>query len=343
SSSDDDADSSEGDSSSDDDADSSEGDSSSEGGNSAMRCSAAAQQMLDATEDEYIDDIHDMVRAGLEQDADEAQRAGDVVDGIDNQPFQISRHNVCGVMDKSAAIQASRRVKNPLHRVLFDMNKTERSYRRRGSNLDSDRLATVPAGTRNVFKHEQTTRAPNTAVSILVDNSDSMSWACTVNGVFHPENWKMETANACTYALSYSLHKLPGVTNEVLYYPRGYEGIHVAKSFSEKSAQPKNFEVNATGGTPTGPAMMAAIARLAVRDEPRKLLFVLTDGDPNSTVAVEQALEVALVTGVKVVAIGVGTNHVSGFDESGFVCVEDISTLHLAVKEAIAQSLLSVA
>ena len=93
--------------------------------------------------------------------------------------------------------------------------------------------------------------------------------------------------------------------------------------------------------TPTGEAIMASLRRLALRPEPKKLMFVITDGDPDSVEDVEEALDACQTCNVTVVAFGIGSSHISGFDNVGYVTVNDVSELHLAVKDAISQSLLS--
>jgi len=129
-----------------------------------------------------------------------------------------------------------------------------------------------------------------------------------------------------------------------LYYPFSqHTEVHVAKSFNEKAtATQKYFRVTAGEGTPTGQAMQVALERLAIRPEPRKMLFVITDGDPQSNQIdlVKQSLDEANILGIDVVAFGVCTSKVTGFEENGFVHVDDVSQLHVAVKDAIKQKLL---
>jgi hypothetical protein len=117
----------------------------------------------------------------------------------------------------------------------------------------------------------------------------------------------------------------------------------LAKSFDEKAANVhQHFQVEARGGTPTGEAMNIALRSLVLRKEPRKMLFVITDGRANNAELVKQAVQDASLLGVTVVAFGIGCSDIRGFEDGQFVHVKNILELKQAVKDAIASNLLKV-
>jgi cobalamin biosynthesis protein CobT len=296
--------------------------------------------ILNSKDDDLMKDFHELMKEAIEEESKVAQNEGRAVS--ESMTRLIVRQKVSGSMDKDEAINASRLVRRPLERIVMDLNKSTTTWHERGANIDVNRLALVPAGCSKVFMRKSTSRSPLTAISILVDNSGSMG-AEKIRGQWVDSLRNINTANACSYALAYSLDKLKGVKSEVLYYPHRDNTVHLAKGFDEKvQSCTKHFQVQPQGATPTGPSMMAALRSIALRPEPKKIMFVLTDGDPDDSDSVRDALEAAKHLGVQVVAFGIGNDasQVRGFEDGSFVWVEDISSLHLAVKEVISNSLI---
>ena len=302
------------------------------------------KEIMDSSPDELPEDLHKMIEQALEESSEEALDSGAISESDLNQmtPSRFIRY---GEIDFSIANKASSKIKSTLHRVLYDMNRSNVSHSKRGLGVDSNRLAGVSAGNFNVFRQEQVTKAPNTAITLLIDRSGSMNFdGITIGGISYGQGFKMKVANEAAFALSKGIDALPGASCEVLYYPFSrHTELHVAKRFNEKSTSTQQyFKMTADEGTPTGQAMQVALQRLAIRPEPRKMLFVITDGDPSydQIDLVEQSLTEADLLKIDVVAFGVCTSNVKGFEESGFVHVDDVSQLNVAIKDAIKQKLL---
>ncbi|GAA5138529.1 VWA domain-containing protein [Thalassotalea piscium] len=308
----------------------------------SKQAQAFIKSCLSAGISDFPEDLHEMINKELEAMVDDALKAGSMSD-VELNPFSPAKHQVFGEIDFNVANKASSRVKNPLQRALYDMNRQFVSHTKRGVNLDGNRLAGVSSRNFHVFKDEIQTKAPNTAISIVIDRSGSMIMdGRTQGGVYYPRGFKMKVANEAAFALAKGIDSLPGAECEVMYYPFEENTVHIAKSFKEKTTAAKNhFKVDPHGGTPTGRAMQLALQRLAQRPEPRKMMFVLTDGDPNYDEydLINQTLTEASVLGIDIAAFGVCTDSVVGFEGSGFVHVDDVKDLHTAVKDAIKQRL----
>ncbi len=61
-----------------------------------------------------------------------------------------------------------------------------------------------------------------------------------------------------------------------------------------------------TGSTPMAPAIWYAAFELCKCREERKLLIVITDGDPNNKVAAKNAIDICERSDIEVIGIGVG-------------------------------------
>jgi cobaltochelatase CobT len=289
------------------------------------------KQCLEASEGDLPEDIHQKAREFLEEKSREALDSG-AISNIEQHPLTLTRIKTSyEQLDFEAANKASSKVKSPLVRALIDINTDNVSYSKRGLGIDSSKLSGIPCGNHQVFRTESQVRSPNTAIQILVDNSGSM------------KGYKMRLANASSYALAKGIDSVTGAKSEVLYYPMSNTQVYVAKEFDQRIGQVKsNFEVGATGGTPTGRALQLALQRLAIRAESKKMLFVITDGNPNYNEfdLLERTLHEAKVLGVHVCCFGIGSNKVIGFDSVGYVQVNDITQLHIAVKDAIRANLM---
>jgi cobaltochelatase CobT len=218
------------------------------------------------------------------------------------------------------------RIKSPLKRVFHDQNYVSNSLHNRGKSISSSRLASVAIGNIKVFDSQSIHRSPNAAIALLIDKSGSMD----------DEDIKM--ANSVAYSLSTALDGIEGVESLVAYYPKQFDDIELAvvKAFEEKKSI-QSFNIESYGGTPTAEAIQSVTSLLMTRSEPRKLLFVITDGDPNSVSDTETAIEEAQALGVKVFGIGI-KQHVRGFTEADFHVIhstkELVNALTVGLKHA---------
>ncbi|MBO2656044.1 VWA domain-containing protein [Shewanella algae] len=232
------------------------------------------------------------------------------------KPLGLARRNIAKeTYDESLIDSDSQRLiakmKNPLKRVFHDQNYVNYSYRNRGKSISSARLAGVAVGNSKVFESESIHRSPNAAVGLLVDRSSSM------------DEDDMKMANSVAYSLSNALEGIHGVESIVGYYPVTEDGrrslCRIVKPFEVK-ANINNFVIDCAGGTPTAEAICTMTSILSTRPEPRKLLFVVTDGDPNCINSTREAIEEAQAVGVRVFGIGI-KGDVEGFESADFEAI----------------------
>ena len=128
---------------------------------------------------------------------------------------------------------------------------------------------------------------------------------------------------------------IKGAACEVNYYPfRDDNNVHnhLAKSFTERvgTTASRTFNVQSHGGTPTAQALQGAAASLFLRPEPRKVLFLITDGDTDD-VEVQIALRECDVMGISVIGIGIGTEELTGFHDRPYFSIDKPSDLSNAL------------
>lgn len=314
-----------------DSSDSSDSDDSASSQQSQQTPTSSQHSAKSALEDDdgLYQDIHELLNEAIEEMAEEYQGNGGSSELL-NIGYETGL--VDGLVDASAAARLQRPVKTSLIKELMKQNRVERSYAERGRRLMGQRLAGVHAGQKEVFITERQHKAPNAAVSIVVDSSGSMCPNFDNSGsmINHP----MLEANNIALAMAKALELVKGAQCEVAYYPES-DGIYIAKPWEIKS-QPNRFAVQASYSTPTGEAMHPLITRLACRPEPKKIMFVITDGSPDSSRSVESSIQYAHEMNIKVYGIGIcGANNLYGFEEAEFVVVDDLSQLHIKLRDLL--------
>lgn len=142
-----------------------------------------------------------------------------------------------------------------------------------------------------IFKRERTLREVNTAVLVLMDVSGSMS---TANRIYE--------ARKAALAISAGVHQIHGCKVAAAAFPE----IVVLKEFDE---QPRpvsgRFTINPRGSTPMAEAMIWGATRLATRKEERKMLMVVTDGDPNDGHSVRELIKLYARSAIEVIGVGI--------------------------------------
>ena len=93
---------------------------------------------------------------------------------------------------------------------------------------------------------------------------------------------------------------------------------------SLKSGQPVHARINLTprGGTPLAPALWWIMKQLLFAKEQRKMLLVLTDGQPHDMNTTQKPVEIASNTGLEVYGLGMLDRSIGNFlpDTSRVIC-----------------------
>ena len=240
-------------------------------------------------------------------------------------------------------------MRRKLERALMAKDNRDWDGGRDDGRLDTRRLVGAFNGRQDVFKKKQPRAEMDTAFTILIDLSGSMSGS------------KVHIAEQCAMALAESVDKT-GVKYEVLgfeqsgimtdrYVPRAEGGeysryrplnMYVFKAFEERLFESKGAMssiANCVGnGNPDGEALMSAYARLKARPEKRKVLMVLSDGQPAADgdyiqghYYLYKVVREIMKAGTDVVGIGIATTAVKEYYPNHVVVssVKDLSGVAL--------------
>lgn len=179
---------------------------------------------------------------------------------------------------------------------LFQSTKLKRDNPQlTGHKLDRraiHRVAAMTPDTR-IFQRRREKVADNTAIAIVVDRSGSM-------------RTDIGLATASAYSVAKATESMPGVKCAVAAFPNARSGVIKLKDFSEK---PKAdcFAIGASGGTPLDVALRWAGQKLWPRQENRKMVLVLTDGDPDSFTRATDMISLLKKHDIECYGIGIGS------------------------------------
>ena len=161
-----------------------------------------------------------------------------------------------------------------------------------GNRLLPRRLHKAATPEPTIWGTRQNVKAVNTALQVLVDLSGSMNDTAS--------SWSK--AQAVAYAMAKALQGKVGVAVKVDAY--GYLHIIPIMGWGERPNS-ERFRVSPSGGTPTGNAIFTVLPDLLGRKEAKKILVVITDGDPDDKASTSRMITTAREGGVIVLGIGI--------------------------------------
>lgn len=280
-------------------------------------------EQADEIEETY--DLGDQVNDELEEACEEDFRKNGY-SGEALLPGAFCNERPCGngLGDRyvQSAGTASSVLRMRLERQFQAVNRTSRRPARKGTRLSGQHLVNAFNGDGKVFERKFEQPTPNTAIQILVDRSGSMHGTIT-------------TAMTAAMAIQLATDSLRGVTTQVSAFPGrdasipGGGLIPVTMFGQPARLRADSFAISADGGTPMSQAILGTMSSLLSCREPRKLLLVITDGQPNDSSATEEAIRIAREdVGVETYAIGIATDpsHLFGDDHTAVIdSVEDLA------------------
>ncbi|EGQ8541928.1 VWA domain-containing protein [Vibrio parahaemolyticus] len=308
------------------------------GGNSDAAKQDAAkmlQQVLNAGAGELRGDAHDALKAELNR---VAQDKGDssymtVRSAVNTQNNPAVGKSLVGDVKSTTS-----KIRTQLYGLVQASQRVAHRNQRSGKRVDARKLHRVVTGDTRVFLKPEAKKRPNTAVHILVDMSSSMAYKAA-NG-----KERQDIAREASLAISMALEAIPGVNPAVTFFGgnRNQPVFSVVKHGDTVQNRAGRFGFKATGGTPMAEAMWYAAFELTKTREERKMLIVVTDGQPQSAPACRSVIDLCERSDVEVIGIGVETTAVSGLFQKNIV-IDDAAALQRTLFKLMERSLTAFA
>lgn len=295
------------------------------------------QQVLDAQDDDLIADAHESLRAELEKSADQC---GDPHYLTVRNAMVSPKHPNGRNLVESVKTTTSK-IRSQLYGLVQASQRSGNRNKRSGKRLDTRSLYRVVTGDTRVFRTPSERKRPNTAVHILVDMSGSMNYTVKhVQGV----KARFEVARESALALALALEPISGVNPAVTFFmgDQSQPVFSVVKHGESVLNQSGRFMLNPYGETPMAEAIWYAAYELSKTCEERKMMIVVTDGEPSRAAPCKAVIDLCNKSDIEMVGIGVETSAVSSLFSTNIV-IDDATDLQKTLFKLMERSLTATA
>ena len=259
------------------------------------------QQILGTEEDDLEQDVFEAVKEALR--IDDAQVASVCLPGADDP----RRNEALGLALHRKVLGESGKIRAALQGVVQSHRRNRPIRKRCGQRIDSGQLHRLPAGETRIFLRQAHKVNPNTAIHLLIDRSDSMGYQAH-DTAGRAMGARMPLALDASMALALALEGIPGVNPAITAFPGGDErSVYAVLRHGEKLRPNVGaFALTPGGSTPMAEAIWYAAASLCRCREPRRVVMVLTDGQPDDRLSTLDILARCQRSGIEAVGIGLG-------------------------------------
>ena len=275
--------------------------------------------VLSAGDDDVADDMIDLVRELL------GSQPRNAYDGDVEMPLAMdpSRNQAIGNAVLSRVLNHSGKIRASLQGLVQSSQHDRPVAKRSGNRIVGKKLSRLVQGDSRVFERRYHRRAPNTAIHLLVDGSGSM------NGVYDQQSKLrlIDIAIESSVALALALEGISGVNPAVTRFPYGDTSNVIPLLRHGQKIRPNAavFLPNTDGCTPLHSALWYAAGSVLATREERKIIIVLTDGEPDDRSLTQAIINRCEATGIELVGIGICHNVSHLFDNS--ICISNVSEL----------------
>lgn len=259
------------------------------------------QKILNTTDDELEPDVFDTVKDLLRIDA--SQESNVCLPNGEQPP----RNDAFGMNLYRKVEGESGKIRAALQGIVQSHRRNRPVLKRSGNRIDARQLHKLPLGETRVFGRMAHKPNPNTAMHLVIDCSDSMG--CTAHDTAGRSiGTRLPLALDAAMALAMAFEDIPGVNLGITAFPGRYEDTVYTVLRHGQRLRPNvgGFALMADGSTPMAEAVWFAAASLLMCREPRKVVMVLTDGEPNDRLSALDILDRCQRSGIEAVGVGLG-------------------------------------
>lgn len=276
----------------------------------------AAKAIIAEMDDEALEKLGELTEA-VNQAIQEAVEQGGSPSS--HEIMIAPTHFMEASTDALRVASAVKSASNDLEELLLAETYTKRECVERGNRMERSMIVRGASGfTSRIFEKESKAEKLSTAIYGLFDFSGSM-YSSFMQGC----NSGIDAVNGVMYGLGEILDEY-----EVPYEFAAYSERYMAfKPFDESGEMQRRARKvpQLTGGTITGAAVEIALSHLVQRNEQRKLLVVVTDGDTGDLERLISCYNSAKDMGIEVASIMLGSRVIPSIkrlaDETGFSAI----------------------
>lgn len=270
---------------------------------------AVLQQILDSSDEDFGDDAVTQLGNDLQSSADENPNAMESNITIPCQDDQSSaRFKMGSIAEALSVVECAKQTTHKLRAQLLGLvqasQRVARSTSYSGNRIDPSKITRVITGDLKIFKSKVKRISPDTAVHVLVD----LSWSM---------NDKYVVAQQAAAAITLALESIPGVSPALTYFGQeSSEPVQPMLKHGERLMSKIGLiPAKPAGGTPLAEAMWYAAFQLSKVRNDRKIIVVVTDGEPNDSTKTKHIVDLCRNAAIEMIAVGVGSDAVKDYFE----------------------------
>jgi len=219
-----------------------------------------------------------------------------------NKIVPIAKPNLGPRKHNQALLREALTLSNVLKRRLLNLleAQTDVSYKHSedGDDLDDQRLVDVLFGELDVFlERHQSSIGFDTEIRLILDRSGSM--ASTIH-----------LASVVTLGIALTLDQVDGINCSATAFPFNSHDVITLCDREGVRGQSDRFDITAAGSTPMASALWQGVLDLYQSPRSRKIVMVITDGDPDTTHQrpTRELAKLAGESGIDMIGIGIGSS-----------------------------------
>lgn len=271
-------------------------------------CAEQIEQLLAASQEVVLPDMGRLLQEMLGQSAQDSADSPNACVVLPTEchctsDITVSREHLEIISAMKTRLQA-----------LLQAKQLKRVFPGRRGKLDPQRLHTLATGGARVFRRESETIGMNTAFHIALDTSGSMSGK------------RINLATDSCYIVARALECV-GVNVGIT----GFKRTDIPQVYPlVRHGNPVTVQMSlqAYGGTPLGETLWYIMGQMLHLHETRKIVLLLTDGDPDVSAAMQKSIKDLQAVGIEVYGIGIMHDRLGDFlDAASHICIESIEQL----------------
>ncbi|TYT73494.1 hypothetical protein [Desulfobotulus mexicanus] len=271
--------------------------------------------LLTASESELPEDLGSSIAKTIESKAAGSSNRVEVASVSPKELMEIGLEEIRQIRAATSGMR------NRFH-ALFQSMKDVRSTPSRTGKINTKNLYSMVQGNQKLFLRHGSRQGINTAVHILLDVSSSM-------------RKRISLASQVCHAVAQTL-ELVGINTGVTAFPgkRNLEnpnGVTVTPMVRHGEAIHNRFYLDVKGSTPMGEAIWWVLQEMIHLKEPRKMVFVITDGMPDCMNMAVRAIDAGVGMGVEFYGIGIDSPVVHSLLPGSSVNISNLDELAQAV------------
>ncbi len=270
-------------------------------GNDAMDFQPLQEALQSVSDTELDQDVFEAVKAELTL----ADR--NIAESVMPIGLKPVGHATTGLRLLDKVQSESVKIRAALQGLVQAQNMSRSHPSCRGHRVIGRRLPQLALGDGRVFSRSSVKPSPNTAIHLLLDKSESMRYQVLNT---HSQSWesRLTIALEATLALALAFEGIPGVNPGITAFPGVDEAsvFRVLEHGERVRSKVGGFSLQALDSTPMTEAIWFGAASLLRCREPRKVLMVMTDGQPNDPLTTLEILQRCRDSGIETVGVGLG-------------------------------------